>query len=328
MHGKNMVARLSLASENSTAVLVMLRLQLWLSYPKVRVQHDGEDWIANSLEEWALECGLTVTQVKYAFELMRQKNLVKTTMLWHRKRWLMHACFTPRTRAILAGGEEQICPGGEGNIALGVGAKLPSLIEQGEKQGDSKETSCDVPSPEAHDPGTKSAAENEDMLKAKSVHDVVSMVKAQTILHKPDSVTTLEFIWKAKVAEAQGSTVVLKAKERGQLKLFIGLCPPKTSADVLKAVLDDWLGFTNKVEFDTGKKGTPAYPHIGFLLTHASVAVIYAASVQLTSTIVPIEQEAPKAQTAHKIPAVQLMALEDAPASYEETMAILNLKEE
>jgi len=153
-------------------------------------------------------------------------------------------------------------------------------------------------------------------------------VKAQTILHKPDSVTTLEFIWKAKVAEAQGSTVVLKAKERGQLKLFIGLCPPKTSADVLKAVLDDWLGFTNKVEFDTGKKGTPAYPHIGFLLTHASVAVIYAASVQLTSTIVPIEQEAPKAQTAHKIPAVQLMALEDAPASYEETMAILNLKEE
>ena len=327
MHGKNMVARLSLASENSTAVLVMLRLQLWLSYPKVRVQHDGEDWIANSLEEWALECGLTVTQVKYAFELMRQKNLVKTTMLWHRKRWLMHACFTPRTRAILAGGEEQICPGGEGNIALGVGAKLPSLIEQGEKQGDSKETSCDVPSPEAHDPGTKSATEKADVLKAKSVYDVVSMVKAQTILHKPELRDHVGVHLEGEGRRGSGFDRSAEDEGAGAAEAVHRSLSAQDIGRRSEGRPGRLAGVHEQGRVRHRDKRHPGLPEHQFPLDACFGRCHLCCVRAINFNSVPTEQEAPKAQTVHKIPAVQLMAPEDAPASYAETMAILNLKE-
>ncbi len=149
------------------------------------------------------------------------------------------------------------------------------------------------------------------------MHEVEAAVKAQKLTHKPDSVKALEFAWKKRVAETTGATVILKAKELGQLKQFQKLCPDGKADKVLSAVLDDWIGYVKGVQSDMGLKTTPAVPSIGFLLQYASNAVIFAEPPKVESA----KHDAPKVAIPAK--SVQLIS-HNSPTTLEEILSILN----
>ena len=145
----------------------------------------------------------------------------------------------------------------------------------------------------------------------KSVHDVEAAVKAHKVLHKPNTVEALAFMWKSRLSE-KGGYVVVTPKDRGQLGHFMKACPPGKAEKVLSFVLDDWVGFAKKVESMAGLKIVPTCPSPGFLLKHVDIAVklasppkpvakqeatpalLIAQSVQLTSHGPEPEKQYPK----------------------------------
>ena len=107
----------------------------------------------------------------------------------------------------------------------------------------------------------------------KSVLDAEKAVKAQTILHKPNTFKAIEIEWKRRLSEITGGMVVLKGKEVGQLSQFVKLCPAGTAEKVLAFALDHWIVFAKKVQSEAGLKSIPSTPAIWFLLTHAGAAI-------------------------------------------------------
>ena len=315
-----MVARLQAATKNANATLLLMRVIFWSKQKNGGVELEGHRWVVNALEEWADETGLTRHQVKEAIAALREMNLVATKMAWWHNRWVMHSRLTPRTTAILEGGSAPIGAGGQCQMAPGVSANWHSTYIQGESQGDSFKESSEltlanaITAPEEN----LDAGEENDMKKVKSVHEVFDAVKAQKFDHKPDSVKALEFMWKAKVAELTGQTIILKAKELGQLKHFRSVCPAHKAEIVLSRVLDKWVHFAKTVQGEVGLHSTPSNPNIDFLLKYASIAVTFAAP---SKKIVAKKEEAPPAIVVPKI--VQLIASdEDKPATLEEVLAI------
>ncbi|MGK9084943.1 hypothetical protein KXR64_16665 [Brucella intermedia] len=110
--------------------------------------------------------------------------------------------------------------------------------------------------------------------KPTSVLDVVAHVKANKMLHHPDSATGLSFLWKQLVFEHHGSvSTVTTKKELGQFKNFINKCPPGTAIKAMTVALVDWVKFAKTVEEQAGIKNSPSMPNLDFLLKHAGVAV-------------------------------------------------------
>ena len=283
-HGQNIVARLQQATKNATATLMLMRLNHWLAKP-VAVQIDGEPWVANSIEEWGDDAGLTTTQAKYAGEQLRKSNLMKTTMRYHRKRWIMHATTTARARAIIAGAEDD-CPQDEGTDEPKGGAAAPVLIEeQIEKQigkqiiKDSGTTPKGVVPPSFQELETEAGEDKKET--EMKMSDAAKAAAGAKLLHKLDSVKALEFIWKQKLHEITGATIVLTKKEYGQLKQF-QLKTPGQSQAVLAAVLGNWLHFAHQVAADAGLKNVPEKPRLDFLLLYASNAVMQQAKTKAT----------------------------------------------
>ena len=137
----------------------------------------------------------------------------------------------------------------------------------------------------------------------KSVMEVEQAVKAQKILHKPNSTKALEFIWKKRVAEIMKAPVVFKSKDDfHQLTQFAKKCPPGKAEEVLNVVLDDWIMFVKKSESLLGAKNTPLIPRVDFLLRNVQAAVILATPKQLP----PVKHEATGGAPSAKM--VQLMS--------------------
>jgi hypothetical protein len=343
MHGDNKIARLNRATGNANFTTFLLRLAHWTTQ-KCVVEHDGRRWVANSKEEWGTEVGLSLPQVKRLYQVGLQENLIETMMRWHRKRWVLHTRLTERAVRIMGRGEAQIQPSPEtgnepdsGSISGLLYIHLQEHIQEhaqehsyseltlatapGTEEGFSGEIGeLDLSSlPESLSPPIAPLSPEPMMVKVKSVAEVEAAVKAQKMLHKPDSVTKLGVIWTSAVTEKTGVLVPLKAREFGQLKNFRKLCPEGTAEQVLQKVLDDWIKFAVLAKGKAGLKSIPKEPHIGFLLTHASLAIAHALKE-------PPKFEAkkpPKPVTQPK--SVQSSAQsEEKPATLDEILAILN----
>jgi hypothetical protein len=121
---------------------------------------------------------------------------------------------------------------------------------------------------------TNAGASEAKPAKPKSVLDVVAHVKANKMLHKPDSASGLSFLWKQLIHEHHGTVAtVTTKKELGQFKSFINKCPPGEATKALAVALVDWVKFAKTVEQQAGIKNSPSMPNLDFLLKHAGVAV-------------------------------------------------------
>jgi len=323
-HGNNLFAHLMKATQSPAATLVLARLLYWYKNGKGR-QIEGQKWIPNSIADWCKETGMSVQQVRTALKVIETANLAEVKVAIYDTRQTLHVRPTQRAIAISEGNSDELVsqdPCCEQHAPLLAAASdqvtdnKPDCHQQhgyiqGDKQGENKEVNTGgTVSPQKESlPPT-----DEEPVKMKMA-DVEKSVKANALLHQPDSYGALEKKWINAVYEAQGSMVVLKAKEKGQLKMLHKLwaSPDATLAFVLK----HWTSFAAKVATDAGEKNTPAQPALGFLLKHASIAAIFA---EPTPAYVQKFKGPPKPATV-----VQSIAPDDAekPLTFEETLALL-----
>jgi len=288
-HGQNIVARLQHATGNANVTLLLMRLSHWLAKP-VAVQIEGEPWVANSTEEWGEDSGLSTTQAKYAGEVARKLNLMKTTMRWHRKRWIMHATTTPRARAIIAGAEDE-CLSDEGTGDPQCGAAVPALMKEqieSKKEEQIEKDSETLPEgsvpPQIEDQNQGGAGDESEKGKTMKVSDVMKAQAGKKILHKVDGNKALEMLWLAKMAEITKGFVTATNKDRGMLKNFRAKCPEGRAEQALAWTLDNWHTFAHAVQADAGLKSVPEKPALGFILLYAANAVGMAFKVKAAPT--------------------------------------------
>jgi len=310
-----MIARLHKATQNATATLLMMRVAFYCHLDNGGVLLDGRRWTYRSVDGWADEIGDSPDKVERAMKLLREANLISTRMAWVGKgdarRWLLHVALTPRTESVLKGEDPQICGEGSCKSAGGGPANLHLTIEPGEQPGeqpgDPSELSLAVLNGPVKGKGFAGEGDQpvkmEDMLAAETWKE-----KASKLLHKPNTPSSLELIWKQKFPAVDGKKFVSLTKEDwGRLSQFRKKVPPGNADAILTWVLDNWDAFTKHAEDAAGLKQSPSLPSIGFLLKHVSLATML-----WSSATSPKKQEAPTANSVLK--PVQLISQEP-PAS-------------
>jgi hypothetical protein len=96
--------------------------------------------------------------------------------------------------------------------------------------------------------------------------------------------------WKDAVAQKTGHFVPdLTKGQVGQLGHFGKKCPPGKTIEVIEFTVANWSYFTGNVKSSAGLKAAPSQPNVGFLLTHADVAISLTLSQKPTKA-----HEAPK----------------------------------
>jgi hypothetical protein len=90
--------------------------------------------------------------------------------------------------------------------------------------------------------------------------------------HQGMSMIHLVNLWKEQVKLTSGIEKQLTPKELGQLKMMRSKLGHLTS-EVIERTLGNWPQFCNEAKLSAGLPSSPPSPHIGFLLTHAYVAI-------------------------------------------------------
>ena len=315
MHGQNMVARFQQATHSATATILLQRIHYWCQNGKGR-QHDGLKWVVNTYEQWAVETGLTMEQVKYALGLLRQAHLITTVVVRGWAGTHLHVRETQRTEVLASGNE----PPTLGEIPTD-GQGISHLQEQGEEyqgetQGEELSEGPAVLSQEASGEPDKSPGKETEMIKVKSVNEVQAAVKTKEFHHKPDSLKALEARWRKHIVAEGGVAMNFTAKQYAQLKGFQKACGALSAEEALTYVLDHWAHFTARAKTATGLTTAPSEPHCGFLLQHVGIAVSYYSSNKSQ----PMKQEVPAAIIFVK--KLQSIAIEDQePTTLEEILS-------
>lgn len=268
----NPVARAKALAGSWPGAAILLRLTYWMR--KTKIRHGPHMWVVMSRDEWLEETGCTVNEHKNAVGRLKSLDLVviETHLFRGRTRSFMRLadgvlehieagsgwCLTAPS-SWLPGTPTESLPGTPTNKE----PTVPKEVKEGDK----------LVSGEASLAPAKTVSKQggfEDMKAA----EALAHKKAMKVLHKPDSVQQLGFLWKGTVSEVYDTPMVnLSAKSVGQLKHFKNACPEGTAASVLTWVLHNWIEFVKAVETEAGVKTTPSKPDIGFLLKYTSVAV-------------------------------------------------------
>lgn len=318
------IGRCVLVAGSPAAGIVLYRLNFW----KPTREINGRLWVAKSRAELMYETGLSEQQVKDALAKLRKDGLIQTSQhLFHGKN-VMHVLITAKGSEVLkdptgvVSNDPAQVVSGEPAQAVSTDATSYTSYMQGESQGEhtgsSEQTLASAPS----EPMKETDKVNPES-KPKSVKDVILGQSARKVLHKPDSAKSLEFLWKSLVSEVTGGYVSVTQKQLGQLKHFMGKCPPGTSQDVLEFAVRNWIDFVKEAEVMAGLKSTPASPNLDFLLKHADVAV----TLRAAAKAVP---PTPKQEATKGVPCPQPLQLiaqadetEEAPKTLEELMSII-----
>lgn len=307
---------------STTVGVLMYRLDFWA--PKAAIKRGNRKWFAKSYEDLMWETGLSHQQVKDALSRLRRLGFIATEQAKFKGVKTLHIlvteAFSAAIAATLVSGPND--PDGNGsNDPLVSGSPDPVLIDQSKID----------PMEDMHG---GHACSSELMLAtgiagdssgsgglSMKVADVIAGAKMKVPEAKQRSLSSA---WPKLVSAATEEYVPpLTVKERGQLKLLIGKCPPGKAMAVLEFAIGHWIEFGKRVEHDAGIKSSPGKPRIDFLLKYAGTAVNMLSEDQPT-VHVPIKQEAAK-----KVGPVTLMSPEPeaAPQTMDDLLAILGDKE-
>ena len=291
------------------AVAARLMEQLYFRYSGAVAR--GKADTPQSYADLMRDTKFSFKQVKRGLKVLRERRLVLAEQHLFAGKNVCHYKLPERVMNWLEGQLDMALEGQlglylEGQLDLSPEGQLGlasegQLYNAGTSSGTSSETSLSEQSLAGLTPIPGKVSEEEDGMKTvKSVMDVEAAVKAQKILHKPNSASGLEFIWKKRVSEITNAPVVVKKLEFFQLAQFLKLCPPGKAEAVLNHVLDDWIKFVKQCEMMDAATHTPSIPRVGFLLNHVSAAVILAEPPKLT----PKKHEAKGACSGSTVPLV------------------------
>jgi hypothetical protein len=327
----NPFARCMRLAGNRTAGAILYRLQYWMA--KTKITRGPHKWVAMTREQWMQETCCTLDEYKRGLARLKSAGLIETEHHLFKGRRIAFMRLSDKAQECISAPLTAVQNCTTGGCETAPANKEPSVLKVSKGKGD-KKVSSEQPLakgsftlpmiPEQGD-GKVLSADGGGRGKVKSVLDVASVVKAKTLLHKPDSVMALEFVWKKTLSSELGyHNVVLTKKQIGMLKHFRGKCPEGEAETILAHVLVNWIDFVKDVEQKAGVKTTPAAPKIEFLLQHAWVAVNLAVTSPKSR---PTKQEAiPGMKTTPilKSNAKQDADDLDAPQSLDELLSILN----
>lgn len=262
---------------------------------KLRVQRDGQWWIAKTREEWMAECGLTLKQYKRAVSVLKEKGLVEVKVMKFGGVAMGHLRLTRLD--LLPVVAPVVGPKGTGHLApkgpTGWAVKDRPLIQrlQTETTVSSGATAQEPPEKKA-----QGLMKIEDVLKKKAQE------KAQ-----PSQ--TLQGHWLKRMSAVYGGwQKPLTGKQLGQLKQLKALLGGDTIS-VIDYVVNYWMAFGSTA---SGGGSFPPQPDIGFLLKHCAVAKnllqpvapVVASAPTVVSPPVVESEEVPYQPTAEEVAAI------------------------
>ena len=263
------------ATNSWPAAALLFQIAYWA--PKAKVRRGPHLWVAKTAAEWCAETDLTHEQYKDAVAALRQLGLIVTAPHRFAGKTITHLRLTEAGRALTGvvgpGGTSTqgvVGPGGtngEGVVVPGGTDPLTGPTSTGPTKVQDKDCVLAHASPPG---GEKKQVPG----KGESQEPEMKVKDALEKFHKQDKSAQLELLWKSLVAEVTGDFVpTFSAKQRGQLKTFVGKCPAGAGVQVLEHTLRHWVPFTSAAEDEAGAYKTPLKPDVGFLLRYVSVAI-------------------------------------------------------
>ncbi len=281
----NLLARAFEGTQDPYDAILLVRI----AFRYNQARKAGKKSTAQSYSDLVSETGFKPRRIKKSLSNLRQLGLIQSKQGLFGNKNVNHIWLTEKGSRLVEGhsSSTQKC--------LPEGSQISPLYIQGETTGsDNMEISVQLHAgskagsfaspgkgasmirlpPKGKRTKMNAGASEAKPAKPTSVLDVVAHVKANKMLHHPDSATGLSFLWKQLVFEHHGSvSTVTTKKELGQFKNFINKCPPGTAIKAMTVALVDWVKFAKTVEEQAGIKNSPSMPNLDFLLKHAGVAV-------------------------------------------------------
>ncbi len=235
---------------------------------KLRVERDGQQWVAKTREEWCEETGISPKQYRRAFGVLLERGLIESRIMRFKGQPMTHVRI--RQDALMAAvelvsepkGPGQVGPKGPSKWALSANSSEPfwPTPYTESTSGITTEITCIGDSTSLN--AVRSDMDAAEILAKK----LENRKKAATAAYGDVKKVNLILFWRRKVPLGDSLTL----KEQGQLKKFEKGTP--NAIQVVDFVVDNWLKFGVKVKADNGLTSFPGKPHIGFLLKYKATA--------------------------------------------------------
>lgn len=227
---------------------------------KLKVCKDGQMWLAKSVKEWAEELGTSPDKVRRCMQVLKDKGIIETGL------YKFDGAPTTHLRLVV---DVTKCNSLEALIHLvsspnSFGAEPESLTYT------TTETTAE-----------KALAPEQEM-KAADIIKHHAQMKAGVEKVNPS------ILWKKEVSSHfPGFVKELTMQEKGQLSKAMKTLG-EAAPDVLRTVVARWGEFGNLVCVETGTKGFPERPHVGYFLKYCDVAMrLHKKPVQSIAVHVP-----------------------------------------
>lgn len=233
---------------------------------KLRIKRDGSWWIAKTRLEWCRETGLSLRQYRRAYRILVDRRLIYSKVMKFAGQPMTHVRLV---EGFWSKGPYPSVQKGPSTKALLTSSCTETTVST---YVQIKGATQNVAQLSKGEPVGANPCSTSGQTKGKLGH----MPKGADILHgfhqnKKDP-KSLGMFWKSRKSLEYPVSDLTK-KEEGQLKRLQTLLTPETARQVVKLVIDDWVGFAHltKAQFDL--KSVPPVPDIGFVLKYRETAL-------------------------------------------------------
>jgi hypothetical protein len=233
---------------------------------KLRVQRDGQMWVAKTREDWMAECGLTEWTFRSSVKKLKDLGVVETVV----KKFAGNPTIHLR---LIEGRLSELLGEKTSNLVVmkppvSCGGNLKIVLEDSSKTytETTTETTTDVktgnaPLAEKQEIPVKTA---EEILKNKQ-----EAAKAKT--GDPEK-QSLSVLWRQKLADNGAKFIVpLGMKDLGMLKRFDKDLGHDLAIKAMGFAFDKWVQFANRVKAAEGLTSVPASPTLWFMHKYRSL---------------------------------------------------------
>lgn len=269
---------------------------------KLKVQRDGEYWVAKTREEWMDECVLSRRQYTRAVSVLQEKGLIVMKMMKFAGRTISHIrLLLDRLADALKALASGVVTEGAGTKGVSLSAPNVPTVEGSWHQTCQPYTEITIStntteSKNSNEPASlivamKTEAVILNKTSGKSAEEILkNRAEAKSKLFgDSNSEKPLPMLWQSLVASQGGFQLPLTMKDRGQLKKFTQDAG-EHARGALEWVVASWWKFSQAAKAEAGLANVPIKPQLGFLLTHRATAM----NMYLQSIAKPEPVTAPK----------------------------------
>lgn len=253
----------------------LFALYRWSTYTKV--MWGGRRWVAMTYAEWAEELSLSYTQFKYVLEKATHRGFVRREQHAFRGKAPVFIRLTEACRAsLLADHDEEQGLGRSAQPGMGKSAQpamgksaQPGLGKSAQPLSNSEYETFTETEVAA---GAAPPSGDSRLMKAQEIAATARAFVPRTIeTHKPDKVSSLEYVWQIGFARRGTTPPALSMKGRGQMRRLIELWSEGRAPVLLAFAVENWADVRDDAETRFGAFDSPREPELGYLVRYAHV---------------------------------------------------------